>query len=179
MFRNDRQAARCNRALLAPLGLADLWTAEGPTPRACELLDQAGGGMSAGEALMLRVTFDLWNGRGGADLGRLLAVLDADRLRDLGELLAAMANGPDAVAGWLAAREPPAHVAAAAASRANDVAALGALDRNRAAYEALDRHLRSVHGIDPPMGSRAHLDAAHARFACDWTPEGEGPPHAG
>ena len=105
MFRDDRQIARCNRALLAPLHLADLWTDEGPTPRARELLDQGGGPMSSGEALMLLVTFDLWNGRGNANLGRLLAVLDADRVRDLGTLLAAEADGPDAVDAWLAERE--------------------------------------------------------------------------
>ncbi len=105
MFRDDRQKANCNRALLAPLDLAALWTAAGPTERACELLTAGGGKLSRGQALMVRVTFDVWNGEAGATLGELLRVLDCNRLRDVGTLLAAVAEGCAAVDAWLAARD--------------------------------------------------------------------------
>lgn len=102
MFRDDCQKARCNRALLARVNLADLWTDAGPSDRACTLLDCKGGGLSHGQAVLLRVTFDLWNGRGGATVGELFDVLDAGNLAAVGRLLAAVGQGAASVDAWIA-----------------------------------------------------------------------------
>jgi hypothetical protein len=101
MFRDDRQTARVCRVLLGGVRLARLWTDAGPTDEALELLKAGGGPLSSGEALVIRVAFDFWNGQGEASLARLLEVLDPGRLEALGSLLVALARGAGAVDAWL------------------------------------------------------------------------------
>jgi len=72
MFRDDEQSARACRALMATARLEGLWTNEGPTLRAAELLDSGGGPLSSGERIVLLAAFAFWvrqakPGRGGSD----------------------------------------------------------------------------------------------------------------
>lgn len=102
MFRDDRQRARVCQALCALVGFPSLWTDEGPSPRAKELLEADGGPLSHGEKVMLFTAWALWNGRGGLTLTELVDTLDRDNLTAVGELLSAYAQGPDALDAWLA-----------------------------------------------------------------------------
>lgn len=110
MFGSDRQAAACARALLAPVRLADLWTPDGPTPRACGLYEADGGALSGGERALLLLAFALWNGGRRGAVADLLA-LDGGNLAAAGELLTAVALGPEAVDAWLDERAPPGEAA--------------------------------------------------------------------
>ncbi len=93
-FASERQQSTVCHALLQLVDRGGLWSLEcGPTDQACRLLKDDGGPMSNGEALMLRVAFDVWNGRGGATLGDMLGTFDAGNLRAIAELLMALADG--------------------------------------------------------------------------------------
>lgn len=101
-WKNDSQRAAVARSFLATVRLGHLWTEEGPTKRAVELLESGGGPLSAGEALMLRIAFDAWNGEGKADLGDMLATFDPRRLQMVGALLVYLARNEldDWLDGW-------------------------------------------------------------------------------
>lgn len=103
MFRDDRQRARACRALLVLVRLEDLFTVDGPTPRAVELFQAKGAKLSTGEAIMFEMAFGIWNGRStdaGVVLGDLLR-LDSVNLQAVGELLAAAAGGAEDLDAWL------------------------------------------------------------------------------
>jgi len=104
MFRDQKQQCAVCQTLLELVGMARLWGPEGPTSEAVTLLGEGKDAMSHGEALMLEVAFDVWNGGGHADLGDLLATLDKDNLHAVGELMSAMALGMHAVDDWLDSR---------------------------------------------------------------------------
>lgn len=101
MFKNDQQICACIRVLLHSARLEQLWTATGPTDEALALLRDKGGYLSSGERLMLFVAFDFWNGQGNAEFGKLINVLDADKLGLVCSLAIAVAEGEEAVAFWL------------------------------------------------------------------------------
>ena len=101
MFRNDKQTCAAIRALLAPIRLAHLWSECGPTDEALKVLEQRGGALSRGEALMVFAAFDFWNGHGKTQLGDLLAVLDTAHMERLASLLIAVSNGAADVDRWL------------------------------------------------------------------------------
>lgn len=101
MFRDDAQISSAVLVLLHSVQLERLWTAAGPTNEAVELADKRGGPMSHGEALIVLVAFDFWNGHGHARLDELLAVLDPDRIRLVATLMIAAAEGGEAVDRWL------------------------------------------------------------------------------
>lgn len=107
MFRDDRQISTAVRVLLRSLRLDHLWTDSGPTDEALKLLEQRGGAMSHGEQLMLLVAFDFWNGKGKAELGELLAVLDGERMRLVASLMIAATEGSAAVDHWLTEHRAP------------------------------------------------------------------------
>lgn len=89
-FRSDEEACVAIRAFLATVGhgrLSNLWTAEGPTEQAVEYVEK-GSPLSHGEAVLLRVAFDFWNGAGKATLDDLLNVLDDKNLRAVLDLVA-------------------------------------------------------------------------------------------
>jgi hypothetical protein len=104
MFENDGQRCEAILVLLASLRLERLWTMKGPTDEACELLEQRGGYLSSGERLLLFVAFDMWNGDGHADFGRLLYSLDGERQTMVGLFLIAMAQGSHAIDQWIEAQ---------------------------------------------------------------------------
>lgn len=107
MFRNDTQRNNVCITLLRSLHLDRYWTDHGPSPDALDLLAADGGPLSSGERIWLFVVFDVWNGEAHTRLDRVLYSLDNTRLRALGSLLLAMANGQ--IDGWLkrsARREP-------------------------------------------------------------------------
>ena len=81
MWDSDKQQCVVIRRLLTATHLERLWTNEGPTDEACQLLESKGGPMSHGEIVMLKVAFDLWNGTGNATVDDLVVVLDDDNLR--------------------------------------------------------------------------------------------------
>jgi hypothetical protein len=101
-YRDEAQHAAVCRALLTRVGLGDLWTDTGPTPRALELLAEDGGGLSSGERTLLLAAFALWNNHRGLRFTELLRHLDDDNLKTIGELLAAIARGPEGIDAWLA-----------------------------------------------------------------------------
>lgn len=107
MFRDDRQACRAIRALLATVRpLHDAWTADGPTERAVEWVEK-GSPLSHGEAVMLRIAFDLWNGGGGAKVADVIGVLDLDRTEAVCSLVLALKRGTLDVDAWCEAHGAP------------------------------------------------------------------------
>ena len=109
MFRDEEQTHRAIRTFLDTIpGLGRYWTDTGPTEEAGRVVEQRGGALSSGEALLVRVAFDLWNGRGGADFGRVVHTLGSEPLAALGALLKAMSHPDDAaIDQWLARHARP------------------------------------------------------------------------
>jgi hypothetical protein len=105
MFRNDEQSARACRALMATARLEGLWTNEGPTLRAAELLDAEGGPLSSGERIVLLAAFAFWNGRGGLRLADVIEFLDPRPSEAIGSLVVAVKQGPAAIDDWIAEYE--------------------------------------------------------------------------
>src|SRR6266511_260708 len=89
MWQSERQQCDVIRKLLLRVRLDRLWTPTGPTKEACDLLKRGGGPLSHGEALMLGVAFDVWNGHGRAEIGEMLGVLDDGNLRAVVEAMLA------------------------------------------------------------------------------------------
>ena len=143
MFRDDRQAGACCRALLARVNRGEWWGDDGrPTPEACELVEAGAGEVSAGERALLHLAFALWNGWEAGRLRELLS-LDADNLAAVGELLTALALGPEAVDTWLDEHGGEEWAARAATARAQAAwregrAAMGPRRREDWTPEALD-----------------------------------------
>lgn len=102
MFRDDGQLARACHALLAMVGLGRLWTANGPTAEASELLEANGGPLSSGERVMLLAAWAFWNGSGGLALAEILQRLDSEPTEALCFLVMSSKYGADAVDDWLA-----------------------------------------------------------------------------
>lgn len=103
-WESDEQRGEVARALLGLLtrDTSDLWTENGPTDLAVQYLHAGGGPLSSGEALMLRLAFDVWNGEGKATLGELLSTFHESRLRLIGTLISDYATGE--VESWLRLR---------------------------------------------------------------------------
>jgi len=60
MFRDEKQTHRAICTLLDTIpGLGRYWTDTGPTEEAARVVEQGGGALSSGEALLVRVAFDL------------------------------------------------------------------------------------------------------------------------
>jgi hypothetical protein len=100
MWQSEHQQCEAIRALLRRVRLEHLWTESGPTKSACRLLEGGCGAMSHGEAVMLRVAFDLWNGRGKATVDELLSVLDGQNLASVGSLLVELSNSVPDIGRW-------------------------------------------------------------------------------
>jgi hypothetical protein len=105
MWSNEQQQCVAIRALLRRVHLESLWAETGPTVRASELLMDGGGPMSHGEAVMLRIAFDLWNGGGKATVDDLLSVLDGGNLAAVGSLLIELSNARPDIDKWVVAME--------------------------------------------------------------------------
>lgn len=102
MFRDDLQLARACRALLSTVRLDRLWSREGPTAEAAELLEANGGPLSSGERVMLLAAWAFWNGSGGLTVAEILERLDGEPAEALCFLVMASKYGADAVDDWLA-----------------------------------------------------------------------------
>ena len=98
-FRNDGQRARVCRAILAPVGLEDLWSGDGPRP---ESLGYRRGDDEQGREmrLLLMIAWAIWTRSQALSLADLLDLED-ERLRLVGELLGALSRGPEGVDAWL------------------------------------------------------------------------------
>ncbi len=109
MFRDDRQKCAVIRVLLRHVGQAELWSETGPTADAIELLAARGGPLSHGQAVMLRVAFDIWGGDGHIELNEIMSTLDPDGLLLVGTLLTAVAHEASGVSvsvdAWLSPRQ--------------------------------------------------------------------------
>src|SRR5258708_31652675 len=95
MLRDDQQLARACRALLATVRLERLWTEDGPTPEASELLEADGGPLSSGKRIVLLAAWTFWNGAGGLRLAEVLEQFDADPMDALCFLVMASKYGDD------------------------------------------------------------------------------------
>lgn len=109
MFRDHRQICDAVRVLLRSLRLEHVWTDSGPTQQALKLLEDRGGPLSHGEALMVLAALDFWNGHGKAELGELLAVMDGERMKLVASVMIACSQGPSFVDEWIAAPSGDAH----------------------------------------------------------------------
>jgi hypothetical protein len=82
------------------------WQSDGrPSPAAVDLVEGRGSGLSHGEAVLVRIAMDLWNGHGGASFDDVLHVLDAERTRTVVTLLLAANDSVEAVDAWLKVHE--------------------------------------------------------------------------
>jgi hypothetical protein len=86
-----------NRAIMVMLSgsatMARMWTQNGPTPEALDLIEADGGPLSGGEKVLLRAAFDLYNGTGKCTVDSLLCTLDADNLRAVAAAVLARDEG--------------------------------------------------------------------------------------
>lgn len=105
MFRDDRQVARALRVLLAPLHLGDLWTDDGPTARAAELIEEDGAALSSGERTMLLAASAIWSGSASTLRFDALLGLDNANAEALCSLLVVITQGAVAVDDWIARPE--------------------------------------------------------------------------
>jgi len=83
-------------------GLRHLWTPDGPTEEAVATLEGTANATAPASARLLnRIAFDLFNGRGKAELGRCLAVLDCFNLESVASLMLAVSQGELAIRQWM------------------------------------------------------------------------------
>jgi hypothetical protein len=92
MFRTEQQRARACRTLMDQLFVKDLWTNDGPTEKAIDLLQKNGEGLSSGERVLFLAAWELWNSTGQLRFADLLRLDDA-KLHAVGSLLVALAKG--------------------------------------------------------------------------------------
>lgn len=107
MFRDDRElAAVCQALCDRTTGLGACWTIAPPgiTARNRQLLRR--NPHSHGERLLYDLAWVLWNGCRTPDLRELVHVLDRGHLAAVGELLTAIAFGPDGIEAWLDENAP-------------------------------------------------------------------------
>jgi hypothetical protein len=103
-FRNHVQRARIARTLLKMVRLGGLFEQNGPQADAEFYLRRAErSGLSTGEVIMLRLAFDIWNGDGHVEFGRVFIAnrLDLDKERAIAELVLAGQDGSAGLDRWL------------------------------------------------------------------------------
>jgi len=96
-FRDREQAARVCRTLLVRVGLDGHWSLEGPSPEARLAPPN---GANSDERRLLEACWTFWERTSTLSLDQLLR-LEPAHLEALGELIAALARGADAIDGWL------------------------------------------------------------------------------
>jgi hypothetical protein len=104
VWTSERQQCQAIRVLLRRVRLGRLWTLDGPTEEALDLLKRNGGPLSHGQAIMLRVAFDVWSSSGNATVGEMLGTLDNANLFAVGSLLVELSNSRPAIDNWIAER---------------------------------------------------------------------------
>lgn len=108
MFRSDNQISEVVIALWDNSAkLRGLWTHEGPSPRARthKRSKRARKGYCSSDHVLLDLGWALWNYQSKCLFGDALRCLDNRNLRNLGSLLVALAEGPEAIDRWLEARK--------------------------------------------------------------------------
>jgi hypothetical protein len=78
-----------------------MWTAEGPTELAIEMLERGGGPLSSGERIMLLAAWAFWNGAEQAKLADVVHRLDDKNLHAISTLMLALAHGAEYVDAWI------------------------------------------------------------------------------
>lgn len=108
VFATDQDRLRVLRILVTRAELPNLWTPEGPTALASELLAMNGGTMSSAQRALFLFAWVVWkNPLDPTKLkaSDLLGTLDGDQLHLVGTLLIALSEGPEALKTWLAQHE--------------------------------------------------------------------------
>lgn len=95
---DSAQRSAVVKMLLDGLGLGHMWTMAGPTDKAVAVLEAIKAGnapdvWSAGQVLMFRVAFDLWNGSGGASFADVLTELKPEWVTELGTIMLSLGQG--------------------------------------------------------------------------------------
>lgn len=85
-----------------------LWSAGGPSQRACALLEQPPAGMTGAQRVLLELAFCLWEGGRGPSVGQLLGLLDGAHLHMVGGLFVALSDDVGAVDRWVRQHGGPA-----------------------------------------------------------------------
>ena len=106
MFSSESQLSRVCRAFCARARLSQLWTEEGPTVRARDLVERDGAFLSSGERLLLLVAWSIWSACNHVTVGEVFYNLDSTSLAMLGKLMiAAGEGGGAAIDAWLVEAE--------------------------------------------------------------------------
>jgi hypothetical protein len=109
MFRDDAQAFRAIRILLARVGIEGLWEETGPSTRALLLRDDRDLPLSMEKRTMLLAAWGLWSPVAAVvTLGDVLHHLDRGSRLSLCSLIVAYISGADAVDAWIEAAAAPA-----------------------------------------------------------------------
>jgi hypothetical protein len=104
VFRDDAQAARALRALLATLGLDYLWSEKGPNQSALTLRREGCGSLSPAQDVLFHAAWSLWDRAAPAKVrfDELVRILDRPACEALFSLVIAYLDGPPAVEAWIA-----------------------------------------------------------------------------
>ncbi len=105
MFSNRVQVAQVCRVLTAGITTQTLWTSAGPTDAAQSLRDDAG--LHGGDRALLEVAFWLWDGDQSPRIAAVVELVDRTRLRLVGSLIVALADGSAAIERWVKANGGP------------------------------------------------------------------------
>src|SRR5580704_16491653 len=107
MFRDEVQAVRAIRLLLARFGIDDAWGEAGPTPGAVQLRYENDVPLPPQERALVLAAWSLWSPiAGGIALGDMVRSLDPEGARALCSLIVAYAGGPGEVDAWIEAASP-------------------------------------------------------------------------
>lgn len=101
MFSNRVQVAQVCRVLTLSITPEPLFTHKGPSDAALALRAASGSALSGGDRALLELAFWFWDGGSGPRLAPLLELVDRTRLRMLGSLLLALADGAGAIERWI------------------------------------------------------------------------------
>jgi hypothetical protein len=107
-FRDSEQLARVCQAILAPVGLGKLWSGDGPRPESLGYRRSGTDEQPRDGRLMLMTAWAIWSRNQALSLADLLDLED-EKLRVVGELLAALSQGPDEIEAWLRRAPPNGH----------------------------------------------------------------------
>jgi hypothetical protein len=99
-FRDGEQLARVCQAILAPVGLEELWSGDGPRPESLGYRRKDLDDQPRDRRLLLMIAWAIWSRSQALSLADLLDLED-EQLRIVGELLAALSRGPDGIDSWL------------------------------------------------------------------------------
>ena len=107
MFSNRVQVAQVCRVLTRGIAREPLFSAQGPTDAGLSLRVDAASNLQGGDRALLELAFWFWEGGQSPRVASLLELVDRTRLRTLGSLLIALADGADAIERWVRASGGP------------------------------------------------------------------------